>query len=46
MTHYIRHIKGHIEVYDDQNRFVLSGDTITEIMQDLELILAKQYKTE
>lgn len=42
-THYIRHIRGHVEVYDDNGNFIVSGDTESEARQSLiEYLVAKE----
>ena len=42
-THYIRHIRGHVEVYDSDDNFIVSGDSETEVWQNLiEILIAKE----
>lgn len=42
-THHMRHVRGHVEVYDDADRFVVSGDTESEAEANLiEILVANE----
>jgi len=44
MSHYIKRVREHIEVFDDMHRFLLSADTEEEALRDLGEYLADEYK--
>jgi hypothetical protein len=47
MSHYIKHVFGHVEVYENStNRFILSADTEGEAVHELGLYLADQYRNQ
>lgn len=45
-THRIVQVRGHYEVHDSNENFVLSGDTLDECYNDLVDMLVAEAKTE
>lgn len=43
-TYQIKTIQGHFEAYDTNNKFVMSGDTEQEIIDDLTELIISQTK--
>lgn len=42
-THEIRHCRGHVEVFDGANQFVLSADNEHEAYEELLTFIAEKY---
>lgn len=45
MSHYMEHVRGHVEVFDENHKFVVSADTTEEALRELEIILIEDYKS-
>jgi len=44
MEHVIRHVRGHVEVFDQSGRFILSADSEHEALHEIGLYLKEQYR--
>ena len=43
-THHIKHVQEHVEIYDSNNRFICSGDTVREVIQTLGELISHEAK--